>query len=135
MKGFIKEFKEFALKGNVLDMAVGVIIGGAFGAIITSLVNDVLMPLIGILTGGNNIAGFVVTVGSATLGVGAFLSAVINFLIIALTLFIMIKTANASVNKFKKAEEVAEEAPVAPTAEDYLKEIRDILKDNKHTSL
>lgn len=130
MKGLIKEFKEFALKGNVISMAVGVIIGGAFGAIITSLVNDVLMPVIGIITGGHDIAGFVVTVGSASLGVGAFLSAVIRFMIIAITLFTIIKIANASMNTFRKKEEAAEPEPPAPTELDYLKEIRDLLKDN-----
>ncbi len=130
MKEFIKEFKEFALKGNVLDMAVGVIIAGAFGAIIKSLVNDVLMPIIGIVTGGNDIAGFVVTVGSATLGVGAFLSAVINFLLIALTLFIVVKLANVSMKKLQKQTE--DNTPVEPvsTELDYLKEIRDLLKEN-----
>ncbi len=130
MKEFIKEFKEFALKGSVLDMAVGVIIAGAFGAIVKSLVNDVLMPIIGIITGGNDIAGFVVTVGSATLGVGAFLSAVINFLLIAIMLFIIIKIANISLKAFNKQKE--DKKPVEPvfTELDYLKEIRDLLKEN-----
>lgn len=129
MKNFIKEFKEFAMRGNVMDMAVGVIIGAAFAAIVTSLVNDVLMPLIGIITGGNDIKSLVITVGDAHLGVGLFLSGIINFLIIALAIFTMIKLMNKAVSKIKKPTEEPEETAPAPTAEDYLKEIRDILKE------
>lgn len=131
MKSFMREFKEFAMKGNVMDMAIGVIIGGAFGAIVNSLVNDILMPLIGILTGGNDISGLFIMVGDAKVGIGLFISSVINFIIIAFTIFVMIKTANASAKKFRKQEEEKQEEKLPePTAEEYLKEIRDLLKDS-----
>lgn len=133
----LKEFKEFALKGNVIDLAVGVIIGGAFGKIVTSLVNDILMPIIGILIGGLNFNGLkyviheavvdggtVVTEESAIL-YGAFIQNIIDFLIIAFSIFIAIKF----INKTRKKEE-APEVPQAPTPTDVelLTEIRDLLK-------
>ena len=105
--GFVKEFKEFAMKGNVMDMAVGVIIGGAFGKIVTSLVDDVLMPIIGMLTGGVDFNGLVAKVGDATVKYGTFIQNIIDFLIIALCIFCMIK----AMNKLKKQEEPAPEAP------------------------
>lgn len=115
MKRFLKEFKEFAVKGNVIDMAVGVIIGGAFGKIVSSLVGDVFMPLIGLLTGGFNISGAFVALdgnhyatveaaaeaGAATLNYGAFIQSVIDFLIIALCIFLFVKL----VNKLHRKEE------------------------------
>ena len=136
--GFIKEFKEFAVKGNVMDMAVGVIIGGAFGKIVTSLVNDVLMPLIGKLTGGISFTDLFVNLGdgnyqtlaaaqeagAAVLAYGQFIQNIIDFIIIAFCIFLMIK----GMNKLKKQEEPAPEAPAGPTQEELLTEIRDLLK-------
>ncbi len=111
---FFKEFKEFVARGNVLDMAVGVIIGGAFTTIVNSLVNDVFMPLLGLLTGGMNFASLSVRLGENegdVLGYGAFLAAVLNFLLIALVLFLVIKAVN-KLRSFRKAEEEAA-APAA----------------------
>ncbi|MDO4966166.1 MAG: large conductance mechanosensitive channel protein MscL [Lachnospiraceae bacterium] len=109
MKAFAKEFKEFISRGNVMDMAVGVIMGGAFTAIVNSLVNDILMPLISLLTGGLDFSALCIVLGegegAATLNYGAFISAIINFLLIALCIFIMIKSMNKL--HFKKEEEEA----------------------------
>lgn len=123
--GFVKEFKEFAMKGNVMDMAVGVIIGGAFGKIVSSLVDDVLMPIIGMITGGVDFTGLVAKVGDATVKYGTFIQNIIDFLIIALCIFCMIK----AMNKMKKAEEPAPEAPAGPTTEELLADIKEILKN------
>jgi large conductance mechanosensitive channel len=135
--GFIKEFKEFAMKGNVMDMAVGVIIGGAFGKIVSSLVDDVLMPLVGMLTGGIDVSGLAYKVmlpnpveggeplAGATLKYGAFIQNVIDFLIIAFCIFLMMKAIN---KLMAKKEEPAPEAPAGPTQEELLTEIRDLLK-------
>ena len=136
--GFIKEFKDFALKGNVMDMAVGVIIGGAFGKIVSSLVDDILMPLVGMLTGGVDVSGLAYKVmlpspdggeplAGATLKYGVFIQNVIDFLIIALCIFLMIKAMNKVT--LKKKEEPAPEAPAGPTSEELLTEIRDLLKN------
>ncbi|MDY6121824.1 MAG: large-conductance mechanosensitive channel protein MscL [Porphyromonas sp.] len=135
--GFLKEFKEFAIKGNVVDMAVGIIIGGAFGKIVSSLVQDIVMPPIGMLLGNVNFADLRYVLKEATvkagetipevaINYGAFLQTAIDFLIIALAIFLMIK----AMNKFKRKEEPVEQAPAAP-AEDIklLTEIRDLLKD------
>ena len=132
--GFIKEFKEFAMKGNVMDMAVGVIIGGAFGKIVTSLVDDVLMPVIGMLTGGVDLSGLEYKVmlpavdggepvAGAVLKYGAFIQNIIDFLIIAFCIFLMFKAMNKIM---PKKEEPA--APAGPTQEELLTEIRDLLK-------
>ncbi len=102
---FVSEFKEFIARGNVMDMAVGVVIGGAFGNIVTSLVDDVIGPVIGMICGGIDFSGLAITVGSAQLMIGNFIQAIINFLIIALCIFSVIK----AVNKFKKP--APEEAP------------------------
>lgn len=107
MKGFIEEFKDFISKGNVMDMAVGVIIGGAFGKIVSSLVENILMPLIGILLGGVNFSNLSATVGNAEVKYGIFLQSVFDFLIIALVIFIMIKQITKVTDKFKKEEEEA----------------------------
>ena len=123
----IKEFKEFINKGNVMDMAVGVIIGAAFGAIITSLVNDIIMPLVGIITGGVNVSGLSVKVGDAVLTYGNFIQAIINFLIIALAIFFMVK----AVNKLTRKKEKEEEKPAKPDDVKLLEEIRDLLKKQK----
>jgi large conductance mechanosensitive channel len=90
----LKEFREFAMRGNVMDLAIAVIIGGAFGAIVTSLVNDILMPLIGLLLGGINFSGLAVQVGDAVITWGAFVQAIINFLIIAFVVFLIVRAIN-----------------------------------------
>ena len=110
MKSFMKEFKEFISRGNVMDMAVGIIIGGAFTAIVTSLVEDIITPIIGMI-GGFDFSSFVVTVNNSNIAVGNFINAVINFLLIALVLFSIIKAMNKAAAIVKKPEE--EEA--APT--------------------
>jgi len=136
--GFIKEFKEFAMKGNVMDMAVGVIIGGAFGKIVSSLVSDVLMPLIGKVTGGVSFTDLFINLGdgeystlaaaqeagAAVLAYGQFIQNIIDFIIIAFCIFLMIK----GMNKLKKEEPAEPEAPKGPTQEELLTEIRDLLK-------
>ena len=141
MKKFFAEFKEFAMRGNVMDMAVGVIIGTAFGKITTSLVNDVFMPLIGLLIGGVDLgqlnivlkpevldeAGQVVT-EAVTLGLGTFLSTVIDFVLVAFVIFLMVKTINQLHKLGKKDKEPQEEEEPAPTSEELLTEIRDLLK-------
>ena len=124
--GFIREFKEFAVKGNVMDMAVGVIIGAAFGKIVTSLVNDILMPIIGMLTGGIDFTGLKATIGEANITYGQFVQSVIDFVIVAFCIFLMLKGIN-KLNR-KKQEPAAPEAPKGPTQEELLAEIRDLLK-------
>lgn len=120
------EFKEFISKGNVVDMAVGVIIGGAFGKIVTSLVDDILMPLIGVIIGGLDFSNLSITIGSANVAYGSFIQAVVDFLIIAVCIFNMIKIFE----KFKRNEEVVEEeAPVKSDEAQLLEEIRDLLKN------
>lgn len=129
MKAF-KEFKDFISKGNVMDMAVGVIIGGAFGKIVTSLVNDILMPLIGILTGGIDFTALSAKVGDAEVMYGSFIQSVIDFLIIALCIFFMTKAISKAGEKLKKKQaEEAAAAPATPTSEELLTEIRDLLKN------
>ena len=108
MKGFMEEFKEFISKGNVMDMAVGVIIGGAFGKIVSSLVENILMPLIGILLGGVNFSDLSATVGNAEVKYGIFLQSVFDFLIIAFVIFVMIKQISKVTDKFKKEEKEVE---------------------------
>ena len=137
MKKFLSEFKEFALRGNVLDMAIGVVIGGAFGKITTSLVNDVIMPLVGMLIGGIDLSqldivlkpavmnGDEVVTAAVTLGIGTFLTTIIDFILVALVIFIMIK----AINRFQKEEAPAPEEPKGPTSEELLTEIRDLLKE------
>jgi len=111
MKKFMKEFKEFISRGNVMDMAVGVIIGGAFTAIVTSLVNDIVMPLLSLITGGFDFSALSIALGegeeAASLNYGAFISAIINFLLIALVIFVIIK----SINKMAKKKEEEKEEP------------------------
>ena len=123
-----KEFKEFISKGNIFDMAVGVIIGGAFGKIVTSLVNDIIMPLVGIIIGGHDFTGLVAKVGDAEIAYGTFIQNIVDFLIVALCIFIVVKARS----RFKKKEEAAPEAPAEPSEEVLLlREIRDSLKKNK----
>ena len=134
----IQEFKEFAIKGNVVDMAVGIIIGGAFGKIVTSLVNDVIMPPIGMLIGGVNFNGLRLVLKSATvdaagvaspevaINYGAFIQVLFDFIIVAFCIFMMIK----GLNSLKKKKEEAPATPPAPTKEEVLlTEIRDLLKN------
>ncbi len=117
-----KEFKEFISKGNIFDMAVGVIIGGAFGKIVTSLVNDIIMPLVGVIIGGHDFSGLVAKVGDAEIAYGLFIQNIVDFLIIALCIFIVVK----AMAKFKKKEEAK---PAEPSEEVLLlREIRDSLK-------
>jgi large conductance mechanosensitive channel len=142
-KGFFAEFKEFIMRGNVMDMAIGVIIATAFGKITTSLVNDVCMPLIGMLIGGIDLgkldivlkpavldaSGEVVT-EAVTLGIGTFLTTIIDFILVALVVFLVVKGMNKVQNLRKKEEEAVEEAPPEPSKEELLlTEIRDLLKE------
>ncbi len=140
MGKFITEFKEFAVKGNVVDMAVGVIIGGAFGKIVTSLVNDVIMPVIGKITGGISFTDLKYTLSDAVmngeevvtpavvLNYGQFIQNVVDFLIIAFCIFLMVK----GIMKLKKKKEETPAAPPAPSKEEVLlTEIRDLLKEKK----
>lgn len=132
MKKFISEFKEFISKGNVLDMAVGVIIGGAFSKIVSSLVNDVIMPLIGIIIGGHNFTNLSIKVGNAKIMYGSFLQNVVDFLIVAFCLFTVIKI----INRFKKKQEKNENKEKIKTPSEevmLLSEIRDLLKTDKTT--
>ena len=128
MKKFFAEFKEFAIKGNMLDLAVGVIIGAAFNAVVKSIVENIFMPLVGILMGGYNFSELSIKVGEASIQYGAFIQNIINFLITAFCLFIVVK----SINSFKKKEEPAEEKPAEKPADIVLlEEIRDTLNDIK----
>lgn len=135
MKEFFKEFKEFAMKGNVVDLAVAVVIGGAFGKIVSSLVNNIIMPIIGVITGGNDLAGLQFTVGKAVVTYGVFLQNVVDFLIIALAIFIAIKGLKkleslSPLTKKAQAEAEAKAAKEAklPSEAELLIEIRDLLK-------
>ncbi len=145
MKKFIAEFKEFAMKGNVVDMAIGVVIGAAFGKITTSLVNDVIMPLISRITGGVDFSAWKWVLKAAevaedgteipeiAVNYGSFIAVVLDFLIIALVLFLVVKAIN-KLRSIGKKEEPAEEEDPAPTAEELLTEIRDLLKENNDGS-
>jgi len=122
-----QEFKAFAMKGNVMDLAVAVIIGGAFGKIVTSLVGDVIMPLIGVLMGGVKFTGLQLQVGEEAIKYGAFLQNVVDFLIIAFVIFLFIK----ALNHRKKVEVIVVEAPKPSNEEVLLTEIRDLLKKDR----
>ena len=146
-KSFMGEFKTFIARGNVMDMAVGVIIGGAFGKISTSLVNDVIMPLISVLTGGVDFSNWKIVLKAAVAGAdgvidpatevaikyGSFLATIIDFLLIALVVFLFVKAVNTARSKLEKpAEEEAPAAPPEPSNEEkLLTEIRDLLKEKK----
>lgn len=125
----LKEFKKFISRGNVVDLAVGVIIGGAFGKIVSSLVNDILMPIIGILIGGIDFSSLSIKVGNAKITYGMFIQNIIDFLIIAFCVFIFVKIVNRLSNLTKK-EEAAEEK-ITETELSVLKEIREELRKNK----
>lgn len=124
----LKEFKQFALRGNVIDLAVGVVIGAAFNAIVSSLVADVFMPIIGIATGGLDFSGLSYKFGEADIAYGKFIQAIFIFLLTAIALFLFVK----AINKMKRKEE-AKPAPVAEIPADVklLTEIRDVLKANR----
>lgn len=141
---FLSDFKAFALKGNVIDMAVGVVIGGAFGKIVSSLVSDVIMPPIGLLVGGVNFKDLSVTLKEATdnaaavtLNYGAFLQTIIDFLIIAFSIFLLIRIMSNVMRKMQSSKEQKQEAPAPapqPVVSDEVKlltEIRDLLKSEK----
>ncbi len=135
MKKFLEEFKAFAMRGNVLDMAVGVVIGGAFGKITTSLVNDIIMPLISMLTGGIDFSSWKWVLKAAqgdaaevAVNFGNFIAVVLDFIIIALAIFCMLK----AINKLHKKKAEAPAAPPEPSAEEkLLAEIRDLLKEKQ----
>jgi len=129
VKNELSEFKKFISRGNVVDMAVGVIVGGAFGKIVTSLVNDILMPLIGSILGGLDFSSLSLKINDANIAYGAFIQSVVDFLIIAFCIFMMVKLFE----KFKideKKEEVKEETPKKSDEVLLLEEIRDLLKKN-----
>jgi large conductance mechanosensitive channel len=130
-----KEFKKFALRGNVIDLAVGVIIGAAFGKIVTSLVNDIIMPVLGIFTGKINLSGLKLVISPANgaqeelaIGFGMFLQTAIDFFLVALSIFLLVK----AINSFRKKTEDKPEEPKPSKEETLLAEIRDILKQGKN---
>ena len=130
----VKEFKEFIARGNVMDLAVGVIIGAAFGKIVTSLVNDILMPLLGLILGGIDFTGLSITVGDAKIMYGNFIQSTIDFLIVAFCIFLMVKAVNKVMRKDEKdtTEENVEDIEEAVNDEvKLLEEIRDLLKKKK----
>ncbi len=138
--GLLKEFKEFAMRGNVIDMAVGIVIGGAFGKIVSSLVGDVIMPLVGKITGGVNFSDKFISLdgneyasiakakeaGGAYLAYGSFVQTIVDFLIVAFAIFVVIKIMNSMKNRFEKEKQAAPAAP--PEDIVLLREIRDALK-------
>lgn len=119
----LSEFKDFIAKGNVMDMAVGIIIGAAFTAIVGSLVEDLINPIIGVFMGGVDFGGLTATVGNATFTYGNFIMAVINFLIIAFVVFMLVRSVNKVKDATTAEEEAAEEAPAGPTQEELLEKI------------
>ncbi len=124
--GLLAEFKTFIARGNVMDMAVGVIIGGAFSNITTSLINDIVMPVLGIFTSSVSFADLTLNIGPAVITYGNFIQAVLNFLIMAFVVFCLVKT----LNRFHKKKEAAPPPPQGPSAEEkLLAEIRDLLKE------
>ncbi len=127
MKKILKEFKEYISRGNVIDLAVGVIIGSAFGKIVTSLVNDILMPLIGVILGGIDFTGLTIKFQEATIKYGNFIQNIIDFLIVSFCIFILIKFVNkfSTLSKKEKIEEVKSDEVI------LLEEIRDLLKNEK----
>ena len=127
--GMVKEFQEFISRGNVMDLAVAVVMGAAFTAIVNSLVDDIIMPIVGIMMGGVDFSSLSVQVGDATIAYGNFIQATINFLIIALVVFFVVRSINGLYARMAAEEEAAEEAPAEPPAEErLLREIRDLLR-------
>lgn len=136
MKKLMQEFKEFALTGNVMDMAVGVILGAAIGKVVTALVNNILMPLIGIMLGGLDFSTLAITIGSASIEYGLFIQSIVDFLIIAFCVFLMVKGLRSLETKSKQLIGKKEEAKPEPaeektaTTEELLAEIRDLLQQD-----
>ena len=135
-----EKFKKFAFKGNVVDMAVGVVVGGAFSKIVTSLVGDIITPLVGLITGGGDLKNLKYIFKAATettpesaLNYGMFIQNIIDFFIIAFSIFVFVKLIGTARKKFEKKEEIEEvkEEPKGPTTEELLSEIRDLLKEGK----
>lgn len=128
----IKEFKSFISRGNVIDLAVGVIIGGAFGKIVTSLVNDILMPIIGVFLGGIDFTSLAFKIGEASITYGAFLQNILDFLIVSVCIFLMVKAINklSALGKKKEEEEATASTPVKSEEVQLLEEIRDLLREN-----
>lgn len=125
----LKEFRDFALRGNVIDLAVAFVIGAAFVAIVNSLVNDIIMPLVGVILGGLDFTSLAITFGNANITYGNFIQAIINFLIVAFVLFMIVRTTNKLQKMRAKEEAQAPEAPPEPSTEEkLLTEIRDLLK-------
>lgn len=133
VNGFINEFKTFISRGNVLDLAVGVVVGSAFTKIVTSLVNDIITPIIGIIIGGQNFSSLSITIGESTIAYGAFIQNIIDFLIIAFCIFVFIKFMNRFFIK-KAKEEKKIEPPKKNDEVVLLEEIRDLLKKEKKSS-
>ena len=129
----LQEFKDFAMKGNVIDLAVWVVVWGSFGKIVSSLVDNVIMPIVGILMQGKNFADLAISVGDAQLKYGAFIQTVVDFLIVAFVLFLVVKGINTAKDKMSKKKEKVEEAVVESLSKDQelLSEIRDLLKKTK----
>jgi len=123
----VKEFREFIMRGNVLDLAVGIIIGAAFTAIVTSLVNDVIMPVIGLITAGIDFSAIVITLREAsgdnpavTINIGAFINAIIQFVIVAFVVFLIVKSFNEMNRRARREKEIAPEAPAGPTLDEQI---------------
>lgn len=132
MKKIVSEFKAFALKGNVVSMAVGVVVGSSFTAIVNSLVQDIITPLISIVGGGFDFAGWTVSVGGAPVAIGNFINAIVSFLIVSVSMFLVVKAMSAALARFhqeEKKEEAAAPAPQPSNEEKILAEIRDLLRD------
>ncbi|QAV26126.1 large conductance mechanosensitive channel protein MscL [Neobacillus thermocopriae] len=128
------EFKKFAIRGNVIDLAVGVVIGGAFGKIVSSLVNDIIMPLVGLILGGIDFSSLSWKVGEAEVKYGAFIQTVVDFLVIAFSIFLFVKLLNNLSERIKKQEETKQTAPTITKEQQLLTEIRDLLKRQKEMS-
>ena len=131
MKEFFKEFKDFISRGNVMDMAIGVVIGGAFASIVSSLVDHIIMPLVGMIIGGHDFSELTIRFNSATIRYGLFIQNVVDFLIVAFCIFLVVKAINKIQSLKKKKEEIKEEAPSKPQDIVLLEEIRDLLKKQK----
>ena len=130
MKKFISEFKEFALKGDMLDLAIGLMLGTAFTTVVKSIVDDLFMPLIGVIVGGKDFSALAFKIGDAEIKYGMFVQNIINFLIIAICLFLIVKAINTLKRKLEKKEDIPEEAPAEKPADIViLEEIRDTLKE------
>lgn len=129
----LKEFKTFIARGNVLDLAVGVVVGGAFGKIVTSLVDDIIMPLVGLLMGGLDFSSLSIKVGKAKIMYGSFIQNIVDFLIVAFCIFLMVKAVNKLTSKLEAKKEKEKKKEEAKKAENIvlLEEIRDLLKEKK----